>query len=64
MRNPEVEAGHHFFETEVTLSQIEAKVIVIGTANPNRRPSSAAVDLAKKIEQIVKDRYEALSQGR
>jgi len=59
-----VAKGHHFFETEVSFLPTESKVIMFGTASPNRRPSSAADDLAKKIEQHCKDHYSELVQKR
>jgi len=61
---PQVAEGHHFFETEVSFLSMESKVVMIGTAAPNRRPSSAASDLAKKIEKFCKDRYSQLSAER
>lgn len=61
---PQVQAGHHFFETEVSFPAMDSKVVMIGTASPNRRPSSAASDLAEKLEGFCKDRYPQLSEKR
>ena len=60
----DVPKGHHFFETEVTFLSLDSKVILIGTANANRRPSSAADDLAQKLEKRCRDNYAELARRR
>jgi len=59
-----VEKGHHFFETEVSFVSLESKVMLVGTASPNRRPSSAASEPAKKIVAFCQDNYAEFAKGR
>ena len=59
-----VQKGHHFFEAEVSFVSLDSKVTLVGTVSPNRRPSSAASELAKKIESFCKNNYAKLAKGR
>ena len=49
---------------EVSFVSLDSKVTLVGTVSPNRRPSSAASELAKKIESFCQDNYAELAKGR